>query len=187
MTAAPRLATWDDLALLPEKTHAEILGGRVVVSPSPSPAHQGAVAELLLEYGTRFQRGRGGPGGWWLLLDVDVSFGPHDVLRPDLIGLRRDRVPEFPRTRPLTERPDWVCEVLSPGTAARDQGAKLAVYGRAGVPWCWHVDPVHRTIAVLRLTPEGYVHHQSVGDEGRAALAPFDAVEVDLTSLFPPA
>jgi Uma2 family endonuclease len=79
-----------------------------------------------------------------------------------------------------------VCEILSPSTAVRDRGPKRDIYRTAGVPWYWLVDIANRTISVLRLTSEGFVEHQTAGDEGQAALAPFDAVELELIALFPP-
>jgi Uma2 family endonuclease len=182
---ARRRATYADLEALPEDVRAELIGGEIVVEPSPTPIHQGTVGLVYAELQFPFQKGRGGPGGWWLILDVDVLFGPHDVLRPDIAGWRRERVPNFPTLRPVQMAPDWVCEGLSPGTAARDQGDKLAVYQRSSVAWYWIVDPQNRLLNVFRLTSEGYVLDTSVGDHGLARLRPFDAVELELDQLFP--
>lgn len=184
---ARQLATYEDLLALPEETRAELIGGTIVVAPSPSPIHQSAVAELYAELRAPFQRARGGPGGWWLIPDVDVAFGAHDVLRPDISGWRRERVPEFPTARPVRHRPDWICEGLSPATAARDQSEKRSIYQRAGVPWFWQLDPTNRTLSVLRLTAEGYVVERVVGEVETARLPPFDAMELDIQALFPPA
>lgn len=183
-SVAPRLATYADLVALPDGVRGEIVGGEVLVAPSPSPEHQASLLLVSADLLGAFQRGRGGPGGWRILPDVDVSFGPHDVLRPDIAGWRRDNVPEFPRERPIDQRPDWVCEILSPSTAMRDRGPKRDVYRSAGVPWYWLIDLANRTISVLRLTSEGFVDHQTAGDEGTAALAPFDAIELELSALF---
>jgi Uma2 family endonuclease len=183
---ANRLATYADLLALPEGVRGEVLAGEVVVEPSPSPAHQSTMGEIYAELRNPFQRGRGGPGGWWLVPDVDVELGPHDVCRPDIAGWKKERVPAFPGERPVRHRPDWVCEGLSPRTALHDQGIKRAIYERAGIPWYWLVDPLNRTLSVLRLGSEGYVVATVVGDVGTAALQPFDAVEIDLASIFPP-
>jgi Uma2 family endonuclease len=172
---------------LPDDVRAEVVAGAIVVAPSPSAEHQSTLSLVATDLIGLFQRGRGGPGGWWIIPDVDVAFGPHDILRPDLVGWRRDRMPEFPRERPITQRPDWICEILSPSTAARDRGPKRDVYRTAGVPWYWLIDIANRTISVLRLTTEGFVDHQTAGDEGSASLPPFDAVALDLAALFPPA
>ncbi|HXK17935.1 MAG TPA: Uma2 family endonuclease [Polyangiaceae bacterium] len=188
MTApAKRLATYADLLALPDDARGEIVAGDVVLQPSPTPLHQSTIGEVYAELRNPFQRGRGGPGGWWLIQDVDVEFGPHDICRPDVSGWRRERVPQFPSERPVAQRPDWVCEALSPSTAVRDQGDKRAIYERAGVPWYWIVDPQNRTLTVLRLVADGYVVTQVVGDSGAVALPPFDAIAIDLASVFPPA
>jgi Uma2 family endonuclease len=184
---AKRLATYADLLVLPGDERGEVIGGEIVVQPSPTPAHQSTIAEIYAELRNPFQRGRGGPGGWWLIPDVDVEFGVHDILRPDISGWRRDRVPGFPAERPVRHRPDWLCEGLSPRTALHDQGDKRAIYQSAGVPWYWLVDPLNRTLSVLRLVPDGYVVDQVAGDQGIVALPPFEAVTIDLASVFPPA
>ena len=183
---ARRLATYADLLALPDDSRAEILGGEIVVQPSPTPAHQSTIGEIYAELRGPFQRGRGGPGGLWLIQDVDVELGPHDVCRPDISGWRKERLPAFPADRPVRQRPDWLCEGLSPRTAVRDQGEKRALYQRAEIPWYWLVDPQNRTITVLRLVTEGYVVEKVVGDSGKVALPPFAEVEVDLASVFPP-
>jgi Uma2 family endonuclease len=183
---AKRPSTYADLLALPQDVRAELIAGQVVVAPSPTPVHQSSVAELYAELRGPFQRGRSGPGGWWLIPDVDVAFGPHDVLRPDISGWRREGVPEFPVERPVSHRPDWVCEGLSPGTAARDQSEKRAVYQSAGVPWFWQLDPTNLTLAVLRLTAEGYVIEGVAGDRAKVRLPLFEAIELDLESIFPP-
>ncbi len=187
VATAPRLAIYDDIAHLDEKVHAEIIGGEIVVTPSPTPSHRDVAGSIFAELRAPFRLGRGGPGGWWLIPDVDTWFGPHDIVRPDIGGWRRENVPVFPRDRPIKARPDWICEALSPGTAKYDHGAKRALYARAGVPWYWLVDPLNRAIQVLRLEGPSYVVHQAVGDSGLARLEPFDAVEIELDSLFPPA
>jgi Uma2 family endonuclease len=182
---ARRRATYADLLAMPPEARAELIGGDLVVQPSPSPSHQSSVGSVYAELRSPFERSRGGPGGWWLILDVDVAFGPHDVLRPDISGWRREKVPSFPAERPIASTPDWICEGLSPGTAARDQGDKRAIYQRAGVAWYWIIDPQNRIVNVYRHSKDGYLLATSVGDQGAARLPPFDAVELDLTVLFP--
>jgi Uma2 family endonuclease len=182
---ARRLSNYEDLLGLPAEVRAELIGGELVVAPSPTPIHQDTVGGLHAELRQPFQRGRGGPGGWWPLLDVDISFGTHDVLRPDIAGWRRERVPALPLERPVRALPDWVCEVLSPSTAARDQGDKRATYQRSGIRWYWIVDPTNRLLSVYRLTGDGYVLETSVGDHGQAQLRPFEALELELAALFP--
>jgi Uma2 family endonuclease len=69
----------------------------------------------------------------------ELHFG-ESVLVPDLRGWRRERMPRPPRTAAFTLAPDWVCEVLSPSTAALDRGIKLPVYRREGVRHVWWME-----------------------------------------------
>jgi len=97
-----------------------------------------------------FDRGQGGPGGWWILDEPELHLGD-DVMVPDIVGWRRSRMPGVPETAYFPLAPDWICEVLSPSTAALDRVGKLAVYAREQVPFAWFVDPLARTLEVLRL------------------------------------
>ncbi|MDD9970141.1 MAG: Uma2 family endonuclease [Myxococcales bacterium] len=58
----------------------------------------------------------------------------HDIVRPDLAGWRRERLPDPGEQRPISVVPDRVCELLSPGTAARDRVQKRNLYGERGIP-----------------------------------------------------
>ena len=56
---------------------------------------RGLSSMLTVEVGGPFDRGRGGPGGWWIVVEPELHFG-EDVLVPDLAGWRRERMPVFP-------------------------------------------------------------------------------------------
>ncbi len=76
--------------------------------------------------------------------------------------------------------PDWVCEVLSPSTAGLDRTRKLDAYGREGVAHVWLVDPLARTLEVLRREGSRWMLAANFGDRDKARIEPFDAVELDL-------
>ena len=67
--------------------------------------------------------------------------------------------------------PDWIIEILSPGTATRDWKAKFDLYEENGVGEYWIVAPKERNISVfVRDMTTG--HYQSVGDFGAPGLVP---------------
>lgn len=187
-TPAPKLATYADLLALPEDVRAEVLAGEVVVSPSPSPRHATVQRTVSRFVGGPFHDddGRGSPGGWWILVEVDVALGPNDVVRPDLSGWRRERLPRPGATRPIEVVPDWVCEVLSPSTAARDRVAKRALYARAGVAHYWLIDPEARVLEALALRDGVWVEIGAYDDSATVRIAPFDAIELEVGRLFLP-
>ena len=188
MEPAAKTATYEDLLGLPEDVRGEILSGEVVVHPSPLPEHgwvQGSVARGI---GGPFDGddGRGGPGGWWILIEVDVRLGVHDIARPDVSGLRRTNLPKPFGSRPIDVRPDWVCEVLSPTNASVDRVRKRTLYADYRVPYYWMIDPGARVVEALKLVDGAWVEIGAWSAAGTARIEPFDAVELDLERLFPP-
>jgi Uma2 family endonuclease len=176
-------ATYADLEALPANKVGELIDGELYVSPRPAGPHTVAASVLGMELGGPFHLGRGGPGGWFLLDEPELHLG-EDVLVPDLAGWRRERMPEAPRTAAFTLAPDWVCEVLSPSTAALDRSAKLAVYAREEVRHVWLVDPVLRTLEVLRLEGGRYFLLGTHTGTARVRAEPFEAWELALALLW---
>jgi Uma2 family endonuclease len=80
--------------------------------------------------------------------------------------------------------PDWVCEVLSDSTRKLDRAKKVPIYARSGVKNVWLVDPIARTLEVLRLEREKYVIMATWADEAKVRAEPFDAIELDLAILW---
>jgi Uma2 family endonuclease len=168
---------------VPDHLVAEILDGELYATPRPGPRHADASSGLGGALRGPFDRGRGGPGGWRILFEPKLHLGG-DVILPDLAGWRRDRLPILPEEPYFSLAPDWVCEVLSPSTAAMDRVKKLTVYARERIGHVWFVDPIARTLEVLLLEAGRWsiVAGWSGSDVVRAP--PFDAIELDLTLLW---
>jgi Uma2 family endonuclease len=181
--AARRRATYQDLVDAPDSVIAEIIDGELVTQPRPAGRHSAVSSALGEELGPPFKRGRGGPGGW-LILDEPELHLRDDVLVPDLAGWRRDRLPRIGDEAYFELAPDWVCEVLSPATEKRDRSQKLAIYARERVPHAWLVNPVQRTVEVLRLTSDKWLTLAVYHDDQRVRAEPFDAIELDLAILW---
>lgn len=120
------------------------------------------------------------PGGWILLDELELHLGA-DILVPDLAGWRRKRLPNVPDAPFLDVAPDWVCEVLSARTKRLDRMKKVPVYGRERVRQLWLVDPRARIVEIFRLEGERYVLVGTWGENQRARVEPFDAIELDLS------
>jgi Uma2 family endonuclease len=180
-----KLATWEDIAGMPEGARVEILGGAIVTAPSPLPRHSFLQVGLSHYLGGPFALDEE-PGGWWILAEPDVELGPHDVVEPDLAGWRRERVPGFPDDRPIRIVPDWICEILSPSNARADLIRKADLYRRTGVPYYWIADPDERLLQALRLHEDGWLLLGTWGEGDRARIVPFEAVELEIGRLFPP-
>src|SRR5215470_1362386 len=108
-------ATYQDVIDSPEHMVAEIIGGELRLSNRPANRASAAACMLFGHLHSPFHQGRGGPGGWLILMETELHLG-EDIVVPDLAGWRRDRVPLLPDTAFNTVPPDWICEVLSKST-----------------------------------------------------------------------
>jgi Uma2 family endonuclease len=176
-------ATYEDLLKLPDDKIGEIVDGDLYASPRPAVPHVVAHSALNSELGPPFQFGRGGPGGWWILVEPELHLRD-DTLVPDLAGWRRERLPSMPNAPAITVSPDWVCEVLSPSTERLDRVRKLPAYARHLVTHAWLINPLTRTLEVFRREAQGWVLVASHADDAIVRVEPFDAVELDLLRLW---
>jgi Uma2 family endonuclease len=180
---AKKRATYEDVLAAPPHMVAEIIDGELDLQPRPAFPHAVAASALGEELGPPFKRGKGGPGGWMILYEPEVHLGA-DILVPDLAGWRRERMPETPTTAFTELAPDWVAEVLSPSTYAKDRGRKLAVYAREGVRHVWLVEPAARVLEVLRLDGGSYRIIATLEGDAEVRAEPFDAIELDRAALW---
>ena len=180
---AHKLATYEDLFDLPENLVGEIINGRLITHPRPAPRHAWAQSNLGGEIVGPFSHGRGGPGGWLILDEPELHIGG-DILVPDLAGWRRERMPRLPDTAWFEIVPDWICEILSPSTARDDRTEKMPLYAAMGVKHAWLVDPNLRTLEAYENLQCRWLLLQTLADDAKVALAPFDAVEWELGVLW---
>jgi Uma2 family endonuclease len=185
LSKPPREATYQDLLALPSNLVGELVAGELVASPRPRSRHARTASHLTGQIMGPFDAGRGGPGGWWILLEPELHLR-RDVLVPDLAGWRRERLPDFPDTPAFTLAPDWVCEVLSPSSARLDRVQKVALYARERVSHYWLLHPVERTLQVLRLDGDSYRIAASFDGDQKVRAEPFEAIELDLSLLWMP-
>lgn len=178
-----RPATYEDLERVPDIMVAEIVDGELHATPRPALRHAVAGSSLGVLIGAPYHHGRGGPGGWWILDEPELHFGKN-VLVPDVAGWRRERMPSVPDTAYSTVSPDWICEVLSPSTASLDRAKKLAIYARERVAFAWLVDPIARTLEVMRLGAEHWVLLSAHSGSEIVRAEPFTEIELPLASLW---
>jgi Uma2 family endonuclease len=180
---AKRPATYQDLAALPDHLLGQLVDGELVASPRPGLPHSRAASVLGMQLGGPFDAGGGGPGGWWLLFEPELHLGP-DVLVPDFAGWRRERLPRLPSDPFLKLAPDWLCEVLSPGTEALDRVRKMRVYARERVPHIWLINPQEQLLEVYRLSADQFLLLGTYEGADRVRAEPFESHELELQRLW---
>lgn len=179
------LHTYGEYLTWPDDLRYELIDGRAyAMSPAPTLPHQAIVGELFSQIHGQL---RGHPCRVYVApFDVRLPRGGeadddiNTVVQPDIaMFCDRSRLDE----RGARGAPDWVIEVLSPGTASHDQLLKRDLYERHGVAEYWLVHPGDRLVTVYRLLDGAYgkPHVQ----EFAGSLSPTipDGVQVDLDLL----
>jgi Uma2 family endonuclease len=177
MATQPAGLTWTELQSWPEDGNRyELLGGELVVSPSPGLRHQEAVMAIALALGNWAAE----HGGKALTGPFDVYVHEREYTEPDVLYVRPERTHLFEEQR-LPAPPDLLVEVSSSSTRARDLGVKRDIYERFGVPEYWFVDLDRDEVLVFTLSDDGYgdPHAYRTGEDLRPACCPGLAIPVD--------
>lgn len=183
MEAPKAPASYADVLAAPDGMTAEVLGGRLHLEAPGAGPQLVAASALGDELGPPFRRGKAGPGGWILLRKPELHLGG-DILVPDLAGWRRTTMDHVANEPYFEIRPDWICEVLSPSTEKSDRALKLPIYAREGVGHAWLVNPLLRTLEILRLEQGRWLNLGTHQDEQEVRAEPFEAIELELAVLW---
>lgn len=171
---------YDAIEALPEGYTGELIAGRLYTNPRPAGPHALAASSLGGELYGPYQRGRGGPGGWWIIDEPEVHFVRNvEVAVPDLAGWRLERMPRVPDDQRFEVVPDWVCEIASPSTAQHDREIKMPQYANFGVSHVWLIDPVNGRLEVFTLRDGKYLPVATVEGQAEIRQPPFEDVAIE--------
>ena len=141
-----------DYWALPETNHiVELSDGVLRVSPAPSHPHAHAVGHLfrsLADYVDQHALGE------VLVAPYAVRLAAGCIREPDVLFVRREHADRLGHR--YATAPDWVAEVISPGSRGIDEIEKRREYAAAHVPEYWIVDPeaAEAVVRVLLLDPD---------------------------------
>lgn len=186
---ALKLKTVDDLfdAMLDDE-RVELINGEIVKRPMARFEHgrvQSGVSDEVA-----FYKRKKGPDGWWIATEVSVRYNEHHCPTHDLAGWRKSSLPE-PPTGVMSVRPDWVCEITSPGHERKDLVVQLLQLETWQVPYYWIISPEDQMIIVYEYeAAQGHYRvvfsreYSVETDSGLIAIPPFEERGIDLAYIF---
>jgi Uma2 family endonuclease len=145
--------TFADWEQLPEDGNLyEIIDGFLYMTTAPSPKHQG-ISGILIEI-------LGGPArrqgiAYYYAAPIGVIMPGCDPVQPDFVMIRKERADIIEPDERIYGVPDLLIEIISPGSRKYDEGIKLDVYARCGVPEYAVIDPAARVMRVYELAEIG--------------------------------
>lgn len=172
--------TYDDYCRLPEQSPYQLIGGKLVMTPSPTPYHQMVSMKLELKMaGFVLDKELG------IVLDapIDVYLGEEETYQPDIIFISNERLAIIEETR-INGAPDLVVEILSPNTGYYDLRSKYKVYEKKGVREYWIVDPQHKSVQVFCLRDGKFILDQEAEEQGTVTSRVIAGLAVQVESIF---
>lgn len=135
-----------------EDIKAEFINGEIVMQTPARKQHTDASMNLssLLDAYVELQA-----LGYVGAETVLIALTRNDYL-PDICFFRAEKAQNFLSEQVKYPAPDFIVEVLSPGTAAIDRGIKFEEYAANGVQEYWIVDPGQQTVEQYVLYNEEY-------------------------------
>ncbi len=137
--------TYKDYEKLPEGSPYQLIGGDLVMTPSPVPYHQDILGKIFYELRKFIEEKNLGK---IYLAPLDVYFLETETYQPDIIFISKERL-NIIGEKKIEGPPDLIIEVLSPQTAYYDLRIKKDTYEKSGVKEYWIVDPIQKIIEIF--------------------------------------
>lgn len=179
--------TYADYSKWPEEERWELIEGVPFnMSPAPSLAHQRVVAELLTQIRSQLR----GSGCDTFVAPFDVRLPKGDeaedavdtIVQPDIVVVCD---PTQLDEKGCRGAPDWIIEVLSPHTAARDQIDKRNLYEKQGVKEYWLVHPVDQILMIYWSDKRAYGKPDIHETRGKTRPTLLPKLEIEWNLVFP--
>lgn len=175
--AEERKYTLEDIYALPEGQRAELIDGQMYMMAPPSRRHQEIVGELYRQISNYIHSNHGSCKPYIAPFAVFLNEDNSNYVEPDISVICDNRKLT---DKGCTGAPDWIIEVVSPGSQRMDYMIKLFKYKIAGVREYWIVDPRDNIITVYDFEHDDL---QRYSFEERVKVGIYDGFEVELSGI----
>lgn len=153
--------TINDIYALPDGERAELIDGRIYYMAPPNRRHQDIIFSLSRRIADYIDSNDGSCKVYLAPFAVFLNENDTNYVEPD-ISVICD-------SSKLTDKgcngaPDWIVEIVSPGSRQMDYFTKLFKYQTAGLREYWIVDPEKDSVMVYRFEGET-MEQYSFGDD----------------------
>ena len=175
--AMKRDFTVADIENLPEGVRAELIDGAIYNMSPPNLRHQKILSFLHIEIGNYIRKQKGSceviPAPFAVFLNKDNQ----NYVEPDIsVICDKNKLDE----RGCNGAPDWIIEIVSPGSKRMDYHIKLFKYRTAGVKEYWIVDPVRNLITIYNFVNET-TELYTFSDKIKAGI--YEELEIDFSEM----
>lgn len=140
-----RIYTIDDIYALPDGERAELIDGQIYYMAPPNRKHQDISGELFGTIREYIKSNNGSCKPYAAPFAVFLNEDDKNYVEPDIsVICDSNKLND----NGCVGAPDWIIEIVSPGSRRMDYFTKLFKYRTAGVREYWIVDPNKNRITV---------------------------------------
>ena len=167
--------TTEDIYALPDGKRAELIDGQIYYMAPPNTNHQRLVTNFTYSIEGYIRNKKGGcqvfPAPFAVFLNADDK----NYVEPDITVIcDKDKITE----KGCQGAPDWVIEIVSPGSRSMDYYKKLIKYRTAGVREYWVTDPEKKMVTVYRFEKDD-MEEYTFGEEIRVGIYEDFSIKVE--------
>ena len=143
--------TTEDIYALPDGQRAELIDGHIYYMAPPTRKHQLISGELFTIINNYIKSKGGSCEPYIAPFAVFLNEDDRNYVEPDIsVVCDKSKLTD----RGCSGAPDWIIEIVSPGSRRMDYFTKLFKYRTAGVREYWIVDPDKNRITVYNFDTE---------------------------------
>lgn len=133
-----KVYTTADIYALPEGERAELIDGEIYYMAPPSTKHQRILNFINTEINMYIRKNNGECEVFPAPFAIFLNENDKNYVEPDIsVICDKDKITD----QGCNGAPDWIIEIVSPGSRKMDYYRKLFKYRTAGVREYWVVDP----------------------------------------------
>lgn len=175
--AQEKVYTIDDIYALPDGERAELIDGQIYMMAPPSRKHQTIARELFSSINSYIKSKGGSCESFFAPFAVFLNKDDTNYVEPDIsIICDKSKLTD----KGCSGAPDWIIEIVSPGSRRMDYFTKLFKYRTSGVREYWIVDPDKKRITVYDFEAED-IKDYTFSESVRANI--YDDLYIDFSNI----
>ena len=169
--------TIEDIYALPDGQRAELIDGQMYMMAPPTRRHQQVLLSLSRKIADYIDKKGGSCEVDIAPFAVFLNEDDKNYVEPDISVICS---PDKLTDKGCTGAPDWIIEIVSPGSRRTDYYTKLFKYRTAGVREYWIVDPEKNRITVYSFESDDTAEY-TFSEAVKAGI--YDDLEIDFSSI----
>ena len=173
-----QLYTVDYIYNLPDGERAELIDGKIYNMTPPRRKHQKISIKLAAIIDNYIVSKGGSCEVYAAPFAVFLNNDQYNYVEPDIsVICDKSKLDEYG----CNGAPDWVIEIVSPGSKRMDYLTKLFKYREAGVREYWIVDPERNLITIYNFEEEGDIQTYTFSDTVKAGI--YEDLYIDFSQI----